>query len=98
MNEFHQGEILKAKGIQNPIFVASKDTYNRTGQAVVCPIVSGSILSPTTYPIPDTDYTIVCDQLRYIDLSVREFRHIKELSINDLVEISNIIESLFDYY
>lgn len=98
MDFYSQGELLRAEGIPHTFLVVSKNVYNETGQVIACPVRKEETFSPTNYVIPESGQTVICDQLRYLDLAARHVRRIGEVSVNDIVEISNIIESLFDYY
>ena len=98
MSIYVQGDLLKAEGIRDLILIVSKNVYNETGQAIVCPVRDGRYSSPTTYILEGKGKTVICDHLRYLDLDARNIRKTGEVSINDIVEISNIVESLFDYY
>ena len=98
MSIYVQGDLLKAEGIRDLILVVSKNVYNKTRQAIVCPVRDGRYSSPTTYILEEKGQTVICDHLRYLDLDARNIRKTGEVSINDMVEISNIVESLFDYY
>lgn len=94
---FKQGNILHVQGIHFPVLVVTSDIYNDSGQAIVCPILKEEIPGPTTYVLSGIG-TVMCDQVRFVDLNSRTYRIKSEISINDLIEISSIIESLFDYF
>lgn len=98
MTVFFQGEMIRAEGIRDLLLVVSKNVFNKSGQVIACPIKDGRVVSPTTHVLEEKGKTVLCDHLRYVDIEARHASRIGEISINDIVEISNIIESLFDYY
>ena len=95
-----QGDILNLDGNIKNALVVSKNIFNLEGRAIVCPIVNVASKSPLHLPLSqgNTKGYILCEQLKYINLNSRNFIISDSVSIDDIVEISNRIESIFDYY
>ena len=48
MLKFEQGDILQVEKISEPVLVVSKNYFNKTEQAIVCPICKEA---PRTFPL-----------------------------------------------
>lgn len=95
---FHQGDILKIENMSVPVIVVSKDIYNATENAIVCPVIKNPGISPLVYPFSyKKGSAVLCDEVKHLDLKTRGYSVIGSASEYDIIEISNIIESLFDY-
>ena len=44
--EIQQGAVLKVEKIKDPVFVASKNFFNQSGEIIGCPILGESTESP----------------------------------------------------
>ena len=97
---YEQGDILKVDHIKYPMLVVSKNTFNKTGYAVCCPIVKDLIPGPLHIPI-DASHTAgvtICEQLKYLDLRSRRFFRSDSVSMKNIMDITDAIQGLFDYY
>lgn len=97
---FDQGDILKVEHIRYPLLVVSKNTFNKTGYAVCCPILRDILPGPLHIRI-DTAQTsgiVLCEQMKYLDLRLRGYSRTDCLSLNLIIEITDAIQSIFDYY
>ncbi len=93
-----QGDILKIEGIRfKKTVVVSKDTYNKTGVVIVCPIVSEDPDCTLKLRINENEY-VICDNVKVMDLNVRRFNPVGRVSYPELIRISDMIQSIFDYY
>ena len=93
-----QGDIIKIEGINfNKTVVVSKDTYNKTGTVVVCPVVSKDPDCTLKLRISEDEY-VICDNVKVMDLNVRRFNPVGRVSYPELIRISDMIQSIFDYY
>ena len=95
----HQGDILKIERIKLPVIVVSKDFFNQTGEIIGCPIyesgedgalrihIEGDVLQGYVH----------CEKLALLDLSVRGYSKLCSISINDIINITDAVQGLFDY-
>lgn len=92
-----QGDILKVNGIKNSVLVVSKNAINESGCVIVCPIVSGVAHSTLAYPI-DADRYVLCDNPRRLDIESRGYSYDGRVSMAQLINILDRVQSIFDYY
>lgn len=95
----HQGDILKVEKIKNPVLVVSKDFFNETGEIIGCPIFDYNIGSPLHIAIETENRKgyVQCENLGMLDLNMRGFSVIDRISINDVMDITDAIQGIFDY-
>lgn len=95
----HQGNILKIENIKELALVVSKDFFNETGLAVVCPVVEKSIESPLHIFI-DTEKTtgfVHCEDIKTIDTKARICSVVEQIDLLDIINITDTIQGIFDY-
>ena len=99
MTQFYQGEIYKIIGIKYPVLVVSKDYYNQSGNAVCCPILNTKVDSPICQFITTDDIAgyVYCDETRKIDMHARVSKRVGKVSLTDIINISDIIQGIYDY-
>ena len=95
-----QGEILSIEKISTPILVVSKNFFNRSEQIIGCPILQKASADPLHIVVKTNDVQgfVLCEQLKLLDLRVRGYNKISELKTNDIINISDAIQGIFDYY
>lgn len=99
MLPIRQGDILKVEHIKGCVLVVSNNTFNQYENAIVCPISKGQqetalhILIET----PEIEGTVWCEQLKLLDLRLRGFSKVSELKYEDMMNITDAIQSIFDY-
>ena len=100
MSEIHQGEILCLEKPETYILVLSRDFFNRTGMTVVCPLTECASGDALHIAVASEKYngTALLEQLRSIDLRARHFRKISEISMNQIQDISDAVQGIFEYY
>ena len=101
MNEIAQGDILSVERINTPILVVSKTYFNRTEQIIACPVLKNASEDPLHIPIIARDMQggiVLCEQMKLMDLRVRGYKKLTELKIDDIMNITDAIQSIFDYY
>ena len=94
-----QGDIIKISDVKYPLLVVSKSSYNLSNHILACPILpsdNGSVLS---FPINTESAAgfVRCDSLHMFDLNVRRFSPNGRVPLSCLIQIVDIIQSLFDY-
>lgn len=95
-----QGDILRVEKLSFPVLVVSKDFFNQTEQVIACPIQKNAAPDPLHIPIlwDVTSGIVLCEQLKLLDLRVRGYQKIGELKIESIMDITDAIQSIFDYY
>lgn len=99
MDALHQGEILKIENIKHPVLVVSKDFFNTSREIIGCPIIKDSMPGPLHIwmSTEENEGYIQCEKLALLDLSVRGHRRIDRLPISEMINVSDAIQSIFEY-
>ncbi|MDD3659591.1 MAG: type II toxin-antitoxin system PemK/MazF family toxin [Lachnospiraceae bacterium] len=100
IKEIAQGDILSVERINTPIVVVSKTYFNHTEQVIACPILRNTTKDPLHIPITakGVEGIILCEQIKLLDLRSRGYKKIAELKTEDIMNITDAIQSIFDYY
>ncbi len=95
----HQGSIIKVEYIKNPVLIVSKDYFNETGEIIGCPIFAESSDTFMHIYISNEDISgyVQCEKLTLLDLNMRGHSVISAIDTLTLMEISDIIQGIFDY-
>ena len=94
-----QGDIVMVASISWPFVVVSKNFFNESGLVMACPILPTAVRGPLRIwceSIRNPGY-VYCEQLRVVDLNTRRFSRIDAVSYNDLIDIVDAIQGIFDY-
>ena len=99
MEQLHQGDLLKIENIRHPVLVVSKDFFNSSGAVIGCPVIKDSIAGPLHIwmSVEDNEGYIQCEKLALLDLSVRGYKRIGRLPRSEMINISDAIQSIFEY-
>ena len=99
MAVIEQGDLLKVSGINYPVMVVSCNYFNTSGKAIVCPIVKSAEEGPLHITIKTTQLEgyVLCEQVRYLDLSTRHFSKFGSAQYYDIMDISDAVMGMFDY-
>ncbi len=100
VNRLNQGTIIKASGISFPLLIVSKNTINVLNQGVItCPIVIDEVENALHLRVENEEISglILCEHLRLIDLSERSYSVISELPLSEIINVTDAIQSIFDY-
>ena len=103
MREIEQGMLLKAGGISHPVIVVSRNELNQTGEVLACPILNSVSPSALHKPISflregkELSGYVACEHVRHLDLNTRHFSVLGQISLFDLMDISDTMVSLFEY-
>ena len=97
--KIEQGDILKVQRQPYPVIVDSNNYFNETGKAVVCPIKKDVRPGPLHLPVKHekTDGYVLCEQVRYLDLTQRMFSKIGSIPYFDVMDLSDAVMGIFDY-
>ena len=99
MLPIRQGDILRVEHIKGYVLVVSNNTFNQYENAIVCPISKDQQKTALHISIetPEIKGTVWCEQLKLLDLRVRGFSKASELKYEDMMNITDAIQSIFDY-
>ena len=98
-DEINQGDILKIDGIKMPVLVVSKDIFNKTGEIIGCPIYIDGEPGAVHIKI-NTDYVsgcVQCEKMALLDMNVRGYSKKGRLHMPEIIDITDAIQSIFDY-
>lgn len=96
---FEQGDILSVEKIKGPILVVSKNFFNRSEQAIVCPVVKNAVPDPLHIEIATEEVqgSVLCEQMKLLDLRYRGYKKIARIKYPDIINITDAIQAIFDY-
>lgn len=99
MEHLHQGDILKIEKIKHPVLVVSKDFFNTSNEIIGCPIINESMPGPLHIWMSTENNAgyIQCEKLALLDLSVRGYKKVDKLPISEIINVSDAIQSIFEY-
>jgi len=99
MFSIEQGEILKVENIKYPVLVVSKNFFNKTEQAIVCPIIQDKPDDPLHIPFraEKLSGTVLCEEMKLMDFRYRGFSLLDRIAYSDIINITDAIQSIFDY-
>ena len=95
-----QGDIIQIEGMNSPIVVISKTSYNETGRIIACPIYYKS-MSPffdIEFKFEDKTFFVLCDNVKQLDLKPRFYSKKGTIPIGTLLKTIETIEAIIDYY
>ena len=95
----NQGDILKVENISKPVLVVSKNFFNETGEVIACPIYDGGNEGALHIPISGKKVqgVVHCEKMNLFDMSVRGFSKTDTVGYEDIINISDAIQGIFDY-
>ena len=99
MMKAEQGDILKIVSIPYPVVVVSKNFFNESGMVMACPILPKAVPGPLRIwceNIKNPGY-VYCEQVRVVDLNARRFSKVDSIRYDDLMDIVDVIQGIFDY-
>ncbi len=101
MKKFEQGDIIKMNGFSGKLFViVSKNAYIKaTGMFHVCPLINST---PDTTHIAisgkkNTTGVVACEHVKIIDPDQRICNHVDQLPYSDIMEVSDVLQGIFEY-
>lgn len=88
--EIQQGAVLKVEKIKDPVFVASKNFFNQSGEIIGCPILGESTESPLHIYVEmdENKGYIQCEQMKMLDLRVRGYKIIDRVKMADVINVN----------
>ncbi len=99
MLQIDQGDILKTEGIKDPLLVVSKNIFNRYENIIACPILSGVKESALHIKIQTEKIqgVVLCEQMKFLDLRKRGYTKMDQVAYEEIINITDAIQSIFDY-
>ena len=99
MPAVEQGDFLKVDGVAHPVFVVSNNFFNRSGKVVACPILKKAVPGPLHIPLSDpaVQGVVICEQVRYLDLSARHYAKLGHAHYFEIMDISDAVMGIFEY-
>ena len=97
--EIFQGDILKIERIKMPVLVVSKDFFNQTGEIIGCPIYKNGEPGALHIKIDTDEVTgyVQCEKMALLDMNIREYLKIDRVHMPEIIDITDAIQSIFDY-
>ena len=77
-----QGDIIQIEKLKGYFLVVSKDFFNSTEQAIVCPMVKDTFSDPLHIEASGKEVKgiVMCEQMRLVDLRYRGFKRVDAIS------------------
>lgn len=101
VGKLSQGLILKIEHIKYPVLIVSNDTFNSVAnQIIACPILKKVEKNALHIKIDTEEISglVICEQVRLFDLSVRGYKKIGEIKMEQIANITDSVQGIFDYY
>lgn len=99
--EFYQGDIIRISGFKNYFLIVSKNAFIKaTNVFHICPVIEKYEDGPLHIAIvgnQKTSGTVICEQMKLIDPSVRACNKVDRISYDAVMNISDAIQGIFEY-
>lgn len=102
MNKFYQGDMIRITGFKNQLFViVSKNAFIKvTGIFHVCPVLPNVPAGPLHIPVSGkkgASGTVICEQIKAIDPAARGCTREDLLAYEDIMNVSDAVQGIFEY-
>ena len=95
------GDIIKIDGKKNCFVVVSSNTFNKNSSIFyVCPVVDDALMGPFHTDIEGKNGnrgTAICENVIPINPSGIAYKHVDSIPYAQIIEISDIIQGIFEY-
>ena len=100
MDTVQQGSILFLAGTEQTVLVLSREFFNKTGMLIVCPVRKNAGHAALNIPVSAGDHSgyALLDQRKGIDIRARHYSVLDEISFDQIQNISDAVQDIFDYY
>jgi len=97
--EISQGDILNIERIKMPVLVVSKDFFNQTGEIIGCPIYNNGEPGALHIRISTDEITgyVQCEKMSLLDMNIRGYSKLGRVHMPEIIDITDAIQSIFDY-
>lgn len=94
-----QGDIIKIENIKGSVLVVSKDFFNKSGTIIGCPIVTDIFEDALHIRINAEDIkgVVLCEHMRLFDMNTRGYSKIGSVKYEEIIDITDAIQGIFDY-
>ncbi len=92
----NQGDIIKVDGIKLNMLVISRDIINENEVCIVVPLSSNFSESVTHIKNSFSKELLITEQLRYMDLTSRYYKKLGNLSLEEMQNVVDVVQGLFD--
>ena len=94
-----QGDVVKVNGVELPLLVVSGNAYNKSGAAILCPIVKNASEATLKVFVENEQISgyALCDNIRHLDIAKRGYSGKGHIPLTKMILILDMIQSLFDY-
>ncbi len=94
-----QGDIIQIENINDLALVISKNQYNESEKAILCPVLKNSCGSTfeIEFTFNEQSYYVVCDSIKQIDLRPRHYSKKGAIPLNKLMLVSDMLQAIIDY-
>lgn len=101
MFDFCQGDIVKISGFQCKFLIISKNAFiEKTNVIHVCPLLEHHPAGPLHIYVEGKQQTsgvVICEQIKLIDPSVRICSKVDRIPYDNIMNISDAIQGIFEY-
>lgn len=100
MEQISQGEILQLENGRMHVLVLSREFFNRSGLAVVCPVVEKTFEDALHTAVRTDSFSGIAqlEHLHSMDLNARYYRRVSVIPFAQMQDISDAVQGIFDYY
>ena len=100
MEYVHQGEIIKLESSSITALVMSREFFNQSGFAIVCPIVKTASGDALHIPVKTKDFSGIAllEHMKSLDLQARHYKSIGVIDIPQIQNISDAAQDILNYY
>ena len=102
MKDFSQGDIIRIEGFKKQLFIiVSKNAFIKAmGVFHVCPIIANIPDGPIHIKVQGKkgeNGTVICEQVKVIDPIARSCNRVDSLAYEDIMNISDAVQGMFEY-
>lgn len=101
MSDFYQGDIIKITGFRNKFLIVSKNAFIRATDVFhVCPLLEKHPDGPLHIAVEGKEKTrgiVICEQMKLIDPSARGCIKVDRLPYDNIMNVSDAIQGIFEY-
>ncbi len=101
MQGFSQGDLIRIHGFRNLFLIVSKNAFIRAVHMFhVCPVITEIPDGPLHIPVTGMQQTqgvVICEQMKLIDPLVRPCTRVDRILYGDLMDISDVLQGIFEY-
>ena len=99
--KYAQGDIIKISGYQGRFLIVSKNAFIAAAHVFhVCPLFDDLKAGPVHIPVNGKNGfkgTAICEQIKLIDPDARNCSREDSLPYGQIMEVSDVIQGLFEY-